>query len=87
MTFSDWYAANVKPQLEDSLKILPVTAREPLRIASRQAMAACWNAAREDCIVAGQDTSKAVADYLNTTMPPWLRVFIDEKLGIMRMRA
>ena len=45
MTFSDWYAANVKPQLEESLARLPAQAREPLRTASRQAMAACWNAA------------------------------------------
>jgi hypothetical protein len=43
--FSDWYAANVKPQLEESLARLPAQAREPLRTASRQAMAACWNAA------------------------------------------
>ena len=45
MTFSDWYNSTVKPQLEEGLKNVPAAAREPMRTASRQAMAACWNAA------------------------------------------
>ncbi len=45
MTFAAWYDATVKPQLEETLKTMPVSAREALRTASRQAMAACWNAA------------------------------------------
>lgn len=49
MNFPDWYAAHVKPQLEETLKNMPVPAREALRTASRQAMAACWNAAIDEC--------------------------------------
>ena len=50
MTFAAWYDATVKPQLEETLKTMPVSAREALRTASRQAMAACWNAALEAAI-------------------------------------
>jgi hypothetical protein len=45
VTFSDWYNATIVPQLEETLKSMPVVAREALRTASRRTMAACWNAA------------------------------------------
>jgi hypothetical protein len=60
VTFSDWYAANVKPQLEESLARLPAQAREPLRTASRQAMAACWNAALDSGILEVQPISEKI---------------------------
>lgn len=45
MTFADWYASNVAPKVEAQVKNLPAQHREPLRAASRAAMAECWNAA------------------------------------------
>ena len=45
MTFAEWYDSTIVPQLNETLKNVPVQAREPLRTASRQTMAACWNAA------------------------------------------
>jgi hypothetical protein len=51
VTFATWYESVIKPQLEETLKSMPVVAREPLRTASRMSMAACWNAALE----AGKD--------------------------------
>ena len=45
MTFAAWYDSTIVPQLNETLKNVPVQAREPLRTASRQTMAACWNAA------------------------------------------
>jgi hypothetical protein len=62
--FSDWYAANVKPQLEESLARLPAQAREPLRTASRQAMAACWNAALDEAahIARGSTAEDAIIE-------------------------
>ena len=45
MTFAEWYDSTIIPQLNETLKNMPVPAREPLRTASRQTMAACWNAA------------------------------------------
>ena len=45
MTFSDWYASNVAPQVEEQLKSVRADARPMIRKASRDAMAACWNAA------------------------------------------
>jgi hypothetical protein len=45
MTFVDWYASNVAPKVEAQVKNLPTQHREPLRAASRAAMAECWNAA------------------------------------------
>ncbi len=47
MNFADWYASNVAPQVEAQLKgtALPPDARTLIRKASRDAMAACWNAA------------------------------------------
>ncbi len=47
MTFSDWYAATIAPQIEQSLKPLPKAVHEQIRKSSREAMAACWNAALE----------------------------------------
>jgi hypothetical protein len=45
VTFADWYASTIVPQLEETLKNMPVPAREALRTASRHTMKACWNAA------------------------------------------
>jgi len=45
MTFSAWYDSTIVPQLNETLKSVPAPAREALRTASRQTMAACWNAA------------------------------------------
>ena len=45
MTFAEWYDSIIVPQLNETLKNMPVPAREPIRTASRQTMAACWNAA------------------------------------------
>ena len=45
MKFSEWYDSIIVPQLNETLKNVPVQAREALRTASRQTMAACWNAA------------------------------------------
>lgn len=45
MTFAAWYDSIIVPQLNETLKNVPVQAREALRTASRQTMAACWNAA------------------------------------------
>ena len=45
MTFSDWYAANIAPGLEETIKTYKPELKIALRLASRQAMAACWNAA------------------------------------------
>jgi hypothetical protein len=45
VTFAEWYAANVAPNVEAQVKSLPAQHREPLRAASRAAMAECWNAA------------------------------------------
>ena len=47
MNFSDWYAANVAPQVEEQLKSVRADARPMIRKASRDAMAACWNAAMD----------------------------------------
>lgn len=48
MTFAEWYDSTIVPQLNETLKNVPVPAREPLRTASRQTMAACWNAAIDE---------------------------------------
>lgn len=48
MTFSEWYDSIIVPQLNETLKNVPVQAREALRTASRQTMAACWNAAIDE---------------------------------------
>lgn len=48
MNFQDWYASNVAPQVEEQLKSVPADARPLIRKASRDAMAACWNAATEE---------------------------------------
>lgn len=61
MTFSSWYAANVTPQLEESLKSVPLLAREAVRTASRRAMAACWNAALEAIDVEPHSPTDTVA--------------------------
>ena len=45
MTFDAWYSANIAPQIEQSLKPLPKAVHEQIRKSSRDAMAACWNAA------------------------------------------
>ena len=58
MTFSEWYDSTIVPQLNETLKNMPVPAREPLRTASRQTMAACWNAAidaYDECTIITDD--------------------------------
>jgi hypothetical protein len=45
--FEAWYSANVAPQVEQMLKQIPEAARGKIREASREQMAACWNAALE----------------------------------------
>lgn len=50
MTFADWYAATIAPQIEQSLKPLPKAVHEQIRKSSQEAMAACWNAALDSAI-------------------------------------
>ena len=50
MTFPEWYDSIIVPQLNETLKNVPVQAREALRTASRQTMAACWNAAIDEVL-------------------------------------
>ena len=45
MTFDTWYSANVVPQIEQQIKALPKVVHAQIRKSSREAMAACWNAA------------------------------------------
>jgi hypothetical protein len=56
VTFADWYDSTIVPQLNETLKNVPVQARETLRTASRQTMAACWNA----CVAAVWNMSQEV---------------------------
>jgi hypothetical protein len=42
--FDTWYSTIISPVLEPTLKNLPAPAREPMRKASRESMAASWNA-------------------------------------------
>jgi hypothetical protein len=46
--FETWYAANVEPILRNQLAALPKSTHEPIRKASREQMAACWNAAVDE---------------------------------------
>lgn len=48
--FETWYTANVEPILRAQLANLPKPTHEPIRKASREQMAACWNAAIETAI-------------------------------------
>jgi hypothetical protein len=63
MTFDEWYSQNVKPNLEHSLRHMPEPAREPIRQASRESMAACWNAALR---AAGEYQNPATAEDIVT---------------------
>ena len=57
MNFADWYASNVAPQVEEQLKSVRADARPMIRKASRDAMAACWNAAIGAAIIVGTTRS------------------------------
>ena len=60
MIFAEWYDSTIVPQLNETLKNVPVPAREPLRTASRQTMAACWNAALDAGILEVQPISEKI---------------------------
>jgi hypothetical protein len=42
--FDTWYSSVIAPMFEEILKSYPASAREQMRKASRESMAACWNA-------------------------------------------
>lgn len=48
--FDRWYSANIAPLHEEILKSYPASAREQMRKASRESMAACWNAALDGVV-------------------------------------
>jgi hypothetical protein len=62
--FDSWFSSTVLPQLEQTLKAVPVPAREPMRKAAREQMAACWNAALDAAlgtgIMSGEVESSAI---------------------------
>jgi hypothetical protein len=43
--FESWYSSTVEPQLTKTVQHLPVLAAAALAKASKESMAACWNAA------------------------------------------
>jgi hypothetical protein len=49
MTFAEWYSTNIEPAVIRSVNQIPdVTIRAGVLKASRDSMAACWNAAIEE---------------------------------------
>ena len=81
--FDSWYSATVAPQLEQTLKAVPEPARAPIRKASQEQMAACWNAAHEAVTVEAAQMRKAVMDYYGTNLPEHLKTFLSERLAVI----
>ena len=72
--FDTWYSANIAPMLEQTLVRIPPKAREPMRQASRESMAACWNAAVDA-------TDEALAGFLEDASCE-KATFVIEKLRV-----
>jgi hypothetical protein len=81
MTFADWYNSTIVPQLNETLKNVPVQARETLRTASRRTMAACWNAALET-VCQKKFTREEFPDF-----PPPCGLPVEIRKQILEMRA
>jgi hypothetical protein len=78
VTFTAWYESVIKPQLEETLKSMPVVTREPLRTASRMSMAACWNAALD---------AVCYAKFTREEYPPAICLPAEIREQILELRA
>lgn len=85
MTFSQWYSTNIEPGVIQNANQIPDPEQRALIMrAARESMAACWNAAQEDGVVAMQDVSKAIRQYYGDALPSHLAEFIAGKLLMLR---
>lgn len=81
--FDSWYSANIAPAHEEILKNVPEPARSAMRQASRESMAACWNACRDVIVPEAEQMRKAVMDYYGENLPAHLKSFLYERLAVI----
>jgi hypothetical protein len=58
--FESWYSSTIAPQLTDTVKHLPPQAAAALAKASKESMAACWNAALDAARQSGGEITVTV---------------------------